>query len=81
MTDCCLISSTKKTPKSNIIFMLLVYAGVINNAFIFDLAGYMSAGNYVLMYVIIIGMSYMISTRFAKGLFKNSVMSTYKEEV
>ncbi|MBQ9961504.1 MAG: ATP-binding cassette domain-containing protein [Firmicutes bacterium] len=62
-------------------FMLLVYAGVINNAFIFDLAGYMSAGNYVLMYVIIIGMSYMISTRFAKGLFKNSVMSTYKEEV
>lgn len=63
------------------VVMLLVYAGVINQPYIVDLAGYMSPANYLLMYVIIIGMSYMVSTRFAKGLFKNSVMNTYREEV
>lgn len=61
--------------------MLLVYAGVIDQPYIVDLVGYMSPANYILMYVIIIGMSYMVSTRFAKGLFKNSVMNTYREEV
>lgn len=60
---------------------LLVYGGVITVPYIVDMAGYLTIGNYILMYVIIIGMSYMISTRFSKDLFKNSVMNTYRQEV
>lgn len=61
--------------------MLLVYGGVITQAFIVDLAGYLGPANYVIMYLIIIAMSYMISQRFARKLFKDSVMNTYREEV
>lgn len=61
--------------------MMLVYAGVVTQGYIVDLAGYLKASNYVIMYVIIIAMSYLISHRFAKKLFKDSVMSTYREEV
>ena len=61
--------------------MLLVYAGVITQTFAVDLAGYLEPANYVIMYLIIIAMSYMISQRFARKLFKDSVMNTYREEV
>ena len=60
--------------------MALVYAHVITQTFVVDLAGYLTAGNYVIIYIIIIAMSYMISHRFARKLFKDSVMNTYREE-
>jgi len=66
------------------VFMLamgLVYSGVITNSMIVDLAGYLTPVNYVLIYVVIVAMSYLISHRFARKLFKDSVMNTYREEV
>ena len=63
-----------------LLVMMLVYAGVIEQAMIADLAGYLTLGNYIFMYVIIIAMSYLISHRFARKLFKDSVMNTYREE-
>ncbi len=62
------------------VVMLLVHAGVITSAAIVDLAGYLTVPNYILMYLIIIVMSYLISHRFSKRLFKDSVMNTYREE-
>jgi len=55
--------------------------GVINASMVVSLADYMTPASYVLIYVIIIAMSYMISHRFARKLFKDSVMNTYREEV
>ena len=60
--------------------MALVYTGVITQVMIVDLAGYLTVGNYILMYMIIIAMSYLISHRFSRKLFKDSVMNTYREE-
>ena len=60
--------------------MALVYAHVITQTFVVDLAGYLTPGNYVAIYIIIIAMSYMISHRFARKLFRDSVMNTYREE-
>ena len=60
--------------------VILVYTGVITQGYIADLAGYLTAANYVIMYLVIIVMSYLISHRFAKKLFKDSVMNTYREE-
>ena len=60
--------------------VILVYTGVITQGYIADLAGNLTAANYVIMYLVIIVMSYLISHRFAKKLFKDSVMNTYREE-
>ena len=59
----------------------LVHANVINIEMLTSMVKYLTPGNYVLMYFITIGLSYMISTRFARNIFQNSVMSTYREEV
>jgi len=59
----------------------LVYGGVIEIEMLVSMVKYLTPTNYVLMYLITIGLSYMISTRFARNIFQNSVMSTYREEV
>ena len=59
----------------------LVYADIINIKILTSMVKYLTPSNYVLMYFITIGLSYLISTRFAKNIFQNSVMSTYREEV
>lgn len=61
--------------------MALIYTGVINVPMAAGLAEYMTPASYVLIYLIIIAMSYMISHRFSRKLFKDSVMNTYREEV
>lgn len=63
------------------VIMGLVYAKVITLKFIVSLASYMTVPSYILIYIVIIAMSYMISHRFARKLFKDSVMNTYREEV
>ncbi len=59
----------------------LIYTGVIDIEMLTNMVKYLTPSNYVLMYFITIGLSYMISTRFARNIFQNSVMSTYREEV
>ena len=43
--------------------------------------GYMGVKDYILLYIILLFMSYLISTKFAKKIFKDSAMKTLKEEV
>ena len=59
----------------------LICSGVINVEILTKMVNYLTPSNYAIMYVITIGLSYMISTRFARNIFQNSVMSTYREEV
>jgi hypothetical protein len=58
----------------------LVCAGVITDGYIVDLAENLNTSNYILIYVIIVAMSYLISHKFSRHLFKDSVMNTYREE-
>ena len=46
-----------------------------------NLITYLKFGDYVLLYIILTLMSYLISSKFAKSLFKKSAMKAYKEEV
>ncbi len=54
----------------------VIYVKAINN-----ILEYLSFKDYVLMYIILIVMSYLISTRYASKIFKKSAMKTYREEV
>lgn len=63
------------------VFLLLDYFDVIGISFADTIVKYMQVKDYVLVYVILIIMSYLISSKFAKKIFKDSAMKTLKEEV
>ena len=67
-----------------LVFLTLVYL-VRNNIVIFkpikDLTEFFLLRDYIVLYLILIFMSYLIANRFAKKLFKKSAMKTYREEV
>lgn len=67
-----------------LIFMILILLNTLNVIkveYIQNLISYFSLKDYLLIYVILVFMSLLISTRYAHKLFKDSVMSTYREEV
>ena len=72
---------------ANIAFALLliciavVRAGFINIEYLVTMLGMITAGEIILLYVVIMAMVYMISRRYAKSLFKKSAMVTFREEV
>ena len=61
--------------------ILLVKYKVVYIKFINNILEYLSIRDYVLIYVILIVMSYLISTRYARKIFKQSAMKSYREEV
>ena len=63
------------------IAILLVKYKVIYVKFIDDILEYLSMRDYILMYIILIVMSYLISTRYARKIFNKSAMKSYREEV
>ena len=64
-----------------IILTLLVKYKVIYVKFINNILEYLTMRDYILMYIILILMSYLIGARYARKIFKNSAMKTYREEV
>ena len=60
---------------------LLVKYHYLNIKFISNIMEYLSIRDYILMYIILVFMSYLISTRYASKIFKQSAMSSYREEV
>lgn len=62
-------------------FLVLNYFNVINANFAHTIIDYMGVKDYILLYIILLFMSYLISTKFAKKIFKDSAMKTLKEEV
>lgn len=64
-----------------ILFVLLIKNDIINISFIKSVVEYLNIIDYLLMYVILIMMSYLISSRFSSQIFKKSAMKSYREEV
>lgn len=60
---------------------LLVRYNIINIKMISNVISYLKIRDYMLMYLILIMISYLISTRFSSKLFKKSAMKSYREEV
>ena len=42
---------------------------------------YFNLGDYILLYIMLVIMSLLIALRYARGLFKNTIMNAYREEV
>ena len=61
--------------------ILLVQNNVITIDYLNNLITYLSIRDYVLLYSILILMSYITSLKFAKSIFKKTAMNAYKEEV
>ncbi|MBR6949625.1 MAG: hypothetical protein IKH54_05500, partial [Bacilli bacterium] len=67
-------------------FIFLIIAeinrkGIINIGFINTVNNYFTRNDYIILYLIITIMSLLISLRYSRKLFKDSVMNTYREEM
>lgn len=65
-------------------FMIVIYLNsihIINLEFINTILTYLNFKDYAILYIVLIMMSYLISQKFSKKLFKKSAISTIKEEV
>ena len=65
-------------------FMILIYLNYLNILdinFINTINTYLNLKDYIVLYIIIDCMSYLISQKFSKKLFKKSVINTLGEEV
>lgn len=62
-------------------FLALNHFDVIKLDYIKDLMTYISLLDYILVYIILIIMTQLISSKFAKSLFKKSAMKTFNEVV
>ena len=66
---------------SILLLIYLNYKNVINLEFLNVIIEYLKISDYILLYLILIIMSYVVSLKFAKKLFKNSAITTLNEEV
>lgn len=65
-------------------FMILIFINklnIINIGFINTILNYLTIKDYILLYTVLICMSYLISQKFAKKIFKKSAISTMNMEV
>ena len=64
-----------------IMFIGLCHMNILHTEFLDDLIKYLSLKDYILIYLILSVMSYLISMRYSRKLFKTSAMKAYNEEV
>ena len=64
-----------------LLLVYLNYKNVVNLGFLDVIIKYLKLRDYMLLYLILIIMSYVVSLKFAKKLFKNSAITTLNEEV
>ena len=64
-----------------LLIVLLVKYNILEISFIRNMIDYLYLFDYIFMYLILIFMSYLISSRYASKLFKDSAMDSYREEV
>lgn len=92
-----MLGATKKVSKQLLIIELLIVENlaylisigviilqakqIINWSFVQTLLDYLNISDYIILYVILIAMSYIISLKYAKKLFKETSIKTYNEEV
>ena len=61
--------------------VLLVKNELIYVKSIANIIDYLKVSDYIIMYIILVVMSYLISSRYAAKIFKKSAMKSYREEV
>ena len=64
-----------------IILINLVTHGVIHSNYLSDMVTYFTLKDYIIIYIMLMFMSFIISNRYAYKLFSSSVMSSYREEI
>ena len=64
-----------------VFFVILNKNNIIKSNFISDITSYLTLKDFIIIYIILTVMSYFISLRYARKLFKSSAMKTYNEEV
>ena len=64
-----------------LILIILVKNNVLSFKFINDLVLYLNIIDYFILYLILVVLSYLVSTKVSRKLFKSSAMNTYREEV
>ena len=64
-----------------LILTILVKYRVLKIKFIFNMLEYLKLRDYLIVYLILIVMSYLISTRYAAKIFRKSAMKSVREEV
>ena len=60
---------------------ILVKNKILNIKFIYNILDYLKFKDYLIVYLILVVMSYLISTRYAVKIFKKSAMKSVREEV
>lgn len=61
--------------------LALVKSGAVHVEYLQNLAGFLSAGDLVLLYAVLCLMSILLAARYARQLFRKTAMNAYKEEV
>ena len=61
-------------------FVVMVNQGVVPVKYIAELTEYMTAGDYAILYVVLIVMSYLISGKFVRKMFKKTAIGSFREE-
>lgn len=61
--------------------VLFAKTGTISSAYLEDMLTYFTVKDYIIVFIVLAIMSILISNRYSHKLFKDSVMSTYREEV
>ena len=62
-----------------VVLSILVVNDIVKWKYLKDLVTYLRIYDYIILYLILFAMSYLISRKYSKHLFKKSAMSTYRE--
>jgi len=60
--------------------LTLINRKVIDIPYVKSMVEYLTAGDYIILYAVLLFMAFLLSRRFAKRLFKKSAMVTFREE-
>lgn len=61
--------------------ILAVDSNILHIEFIKSIADYLKVADYALLYMVLVGMTYLISLKYAKKLFKDTAVKTFGEKV
>ncbi len=64
-----------------IVFMLFIKFSIINNEMLFSLFSYVRIYDYIILYLILFIMTIILTFRYSRKLFKDTVMNSYKQEI
>ena len=64
-----------------IILIILIKNNLISNEYLSNITKYVSIFDYIIVYLILILISVLMSLRYGRKIFKESIIKTYKEKI